>query len=158
MSTVTRTILASLVVLVSSPTLIAQPKPTTMSQARLRLGYVKNGDIGCGCSFARNQTDLRKRRYIYSESMDEPAYINVNGNNLKLYPVASSETDGAEKVGQQSWETFTAGNLKIRLEKIVTKICDPNDESCEVTYYEARIIVNSKRQKISEPLIGLCGC
>lgn len=128
------------------------------SQPKLQLGYVKNGDIGCGCSFARNKTDLRQRRYIYSESMGEPAYINVNGKNLKLHPVASSETGGKEKVGKHSWETFTADGLKIRLDKTVTWVCPPKDEACEVTYYKAMLTVSGKGQTITETLTGMCGC
>jgi hypothetical protein len=78
------------------------------SKTELRPGYVKDSDIGCGCSFARSKMDLRNRRYIYSESMGEPAYINVTGKNLKLQAVASSGERIPEKVGQRSWETYTA--------------------------------------------------
>ncbi|HYE75913.1 MAG TPA: hypothetical protein VEF04_21390 [Blastocatellia bacterium] len=142
MGNVTKMIFVIFVGLAFSPILMAQPSSTETSQAKLRIGYVKNSDIGCGCYFARSLSDLRKDRYIYSEIINEPAFINVNGKNLKLNPVASSEANGEEKVGQRSWETFTARDLKIRLEKVVTKVCDPNDESCEVTYYNATLTVS----------------
>ena len=127
-------------------------------QSKIQLGYVRHGDFGCGCYFARNKTDLRKRRYIYSESMDGPAYINVNGKNLELQPIASSETNGEEGVGRRSWQTFTAGDLRIRLELTVTWVCPPKDEGCEVTYYKAILTVSGKGQKITENLTGMCGC
>lgn len=141
-----------------SSNLFAPQTAMTTPQSKIQLGYVKNGDIGCGCSFARNKTDLRQRRYIYSESMDEPAYINVNGKNLKLQPVASSDTKTKERVGQRSWETFTAKGLKIRLDKTVTWVCPPKDEACEVTYYKATLTVSGKGQTITETLTGNCGC
>jgi hypothetical protein len=125
----------------------AQSMSAPSAQPKLKLGYVKNGDIGCGCSYSSNVTDLRNRRYIFIESMDEPAYINLNGRNLKLRPVASSKTKGEEKAGRRSWETYIAGDLKIRLDKIVTKVCDPNDEACEVTSYKATMTVTRKAEK-----------
>lgn len=134
----------------------AQSKPDTRSE--LKLGYVKNGEIGCGCSFSLNADDLRNRRYIFSEELDEPAYINVNGKNLKLEPVDFSEATDEEKVGQRSWKIYKAGDLKVRLDKVVTKICDPNDEACEVTYYNATMTITQKTQEVTVKLAGLCGC
>jgi hypothetical protein len=127
-------------------------------QSQLKLGYVKAGAIGCGCAFSRNNEDFRNHRYIYIEGMDEPAFINLNGKNIELNPVSSSEYSGEEKIGQQSWETFTSGDLKTRLEKIVTKVCDPEDESCEVTYYKARMTLIRKNERLEVELVGSCGC
>jgi hypothetical protein len=90
--------------------------------------------------------------------MDEPAYIKVNGKNLKLQPVAASDTNAKERVGKRSWETYTAGGLKIRLDKTVTWVCPPKDEACEVTYYKATLTVSGKGQTITEHLTGNCGC
>ena len=151
-------LLALLFSLALSSEVKAQSMPAPSAQPKLRLGYVKNGDIGCGCSYSSNVTDLQNRRYIFIESMDEPAYINLNGRNLKLRPVASSKTKGEEKVGHRSWETYIAGELKIRLDKVVTKVCDPKDEACEVTFYKATITVTRKARKTIVKLTGLCGC
>jgi hypothetical protein len=158
MSFALNTILTIFLCLEFSSVSIAQSVSTSRPQFQMRLGHVKDGDIGCGCAFSRNKTEWLNRRYIYVEGMDEPAYINLNGRNIKLHPVASSEESGAEKVGQRSWETYTADSVKIRLEKTVTKVCDPNDESCEVTYYKATMILTHKGQKLSVKLIGSCGC
>src|SRR5262245_29369543 len=92
----------------------AQSLSKSAHQPELKLGYVKYDEIGCGCSFSRNKTDLRNRRFVYFENFHDAPYINLNGRNLKLLPVASSEEHVEEKVGQRSWETFTAGDLKIR--------------------------------------------
>ncbi len=158
MSLVTKMISAILFILAFSSESNVQAISTSSLQSSLKLGYVKNGDIGCGCSFARNKVDLQNRRYLYIQGMDEPAYININGKNIKLHHFAPSDEQVREKIGQRSWGKFTAGDIKIRLEKIVTKVCDPNDEDCEVTNYKATMTVTRKAQKITVKLIGLCGC
>ena len=153
-----KTILTILVSFMLFSDLFAHKTALPVPQNKIELSYVTNPEIGCGCSFARNKTDLRLRRYIYIQGIDDPAYININGKNLELQPVDSSELNGKVKVGTQAWETFTAGDLKIRLDTTVTWVCPPNDESCEVTYYKAKLTVNGKGQEIKEMLTGHCGC
>jgi hypothetical protein len=128
------------------------------AQQCLKLGIVENQDMGCGCSFALNKSDLRNHRDIFIQEFEEPAYINLNGNKLKLQVVDSSPEKNEDKLGKHSWKTFAAGNLKVQLDMIVTKVCDPKDESCEVTYYNATMTVSRKAQKTAVKLIGLCGC
>ena len=158
MSLVTKMISAILCILAFSSGASPQAISTSSLRSSFKLGYVKNGDIGCGCYFARNKAELQNRRYLYIHGMDESAYINVNGKNIKLHRFAPIYEPIREKIGQRSWGKFTAGNIKIRLEKTVTKICDPNDEDCEVTNYKATMTVTKKAQKIIVKLIGLCGC
>ena len=156
MCLITKTIFAFICCLVLTVKITAQ-SPST-AQPKLKLGYVKNGDLDCGEAYAYTLKDLRNRRFIFAEGMDEPASINVNGNNIKLHPVDSSEGKGKEKIGRRSWKTYTAGYLKVRLDKVVTKICDPTDESCEVIYYKVVMTVTRKSQKIIVKLTGFEGC
>jgi hypothetical protein len=132
--------------------------PTTV-QTKIRLGFIKNMESGCGCAFGRNQSDMDKDRYIYSDMLtDGSPYINVNGKNLKLTPVASSKLAKKLRVGNHSWETYTAGELKIRLDKTVTWVCPPKDEGCETTVYKVVLTISGKGQTVTEHLIGSCGC
>jgi len=149
-------ILTLLLVMSLSAEITAQS--SSPATRHLNPGYVKDGDIGCGCAFALNPADLRKRRYIYIQGMDEPAYVNLNGKNLKLRPVTSSETKVKEKVGDRSWATYIAGDIKIRMDYVVTRVCDPNDESCEATWYKAIMTVTRKTERTIVRLTGSCGC
>ena len=91
--------------------------------------------------------------------MDEPAYINLDGKDLKLEEVESGGSEAVpEKVGDRSWEAHVAGDVKVRIDRTVTKVCDPKDESCEVTYYKAVMTITRKTQKAIVKTIGLCGC
>jgi|SRR5215510_1969816 len=136
-----------------------QTSPTTSPRSSPKIGYVEDGIIGCGCALALNAADLRNHRYVYIQGMDEPAYINLDGKNVELEPVDSSnKINIPEKIGDRSWETYVAGDVKVRIDWTVTRVCDPKDESCEVTYFKAILTVSRKGQRTIVRTIGHCGC
>jgi hypothetical protein len=141
-----------------SSQVLAQTSTDSSPGPRLNIGYVKFEGNACGCSLSLNIPDEVERRYVFVRDEGEPAYINLDGNNLKLEPVDSSERKVPEKVGDRSWETFVAGDVKARIDWTVRRVCDPKDEGCEVTYYRAILTVTRKTQKITVKTIGLCGC
>jgi hypothetical protein len=150
---------ALLIVTAISSQALAQTSNTSSPGPQLKIGYVKVGIDGCGCSLALNAADLRKGRYVFLQDEGEPAYINLDGKNLKLESVDSSDTKSIpEKVGDRSWETYFAGNVKVRIDWTVTRVCDPKDEGCEVTNYKAVMTITRKTQKAIVKTIGLCGC
>ena len=136
----------------------AQSTSTSSAQPKLRLGYVKDNDVGCGSAFSLNATDMGNRRYIFAQDMDDPPYINLNGKNLQLRLTGYSKPKGKEKVGDRSWETYAAGELKVRIDYTVTKVCTPRDEICETTYLNATMTVSQKTQKTTVKLTGRSGC
>jgi hypothetical protein len=136
----------------------AQSTSTSSAQPKLRLGYVKDNDVGCGSAFSLNATDMGNRRYIFAQDMDDPPYINLNGKNLQLRLTGYSKPKGKEKVGDRSWETYAAGELKVRIDYTVTKVCTPRDEICETTYLNATMTVSQKTLKTTVKLTGRSGC
>jgi len=136
-----------------------QTSPTTSSRSSIKIGYVKDGDIGVGCSLSLNIADRRERRYVFVQGMDEPAYINLDGKDLKLEEVDSGGSEAViEKVGDRSWVAYVAGDVKVRIDRTVTRVCDPKDESCEVTNYKAVITITRNAQKAIVKTIELFGC
>ena len=59
--------------------------------------------------------------------------------------------------GDRSWETYVAGDVKARIDWTVTLVCDPKDESCELTYYKAALTITRKTQRAIVKAVGLCG-
>ena len=114
--------------------------------------------LGCGSAFSLNTTDMGNCRYIFAQDMDDPPYINLNGKNLQLRLTGYSKPKGKEKVGDRSWETYAAGELKVRIDYTVTKVCTPRDEICETTYLNATMTVSQKTQKTTVKLTGRSGC
>ena len=151
--------LVFLIVTLFSSQALAQTSTTSSPGPQLKIGYVEVGIGGCGCSLALNAADLREGRYIFIQDDGEPAYINLDGKDLKLEEVDSGGSEAViEKVGDRSWVAYVAGDVKVRIDRTVTRVCDPKDESCEVTYYKAILTVSRRTQKTTIRTIGLCGC
>jgi hypothetical protein len=136
----------------------AQSTSASSAQPKLRLGYVKDHDVGCGSAFFLNTTDMENRRYIFSQDVDDPPYINLNGKNLQLRLTGFSKPTRKEKVGDRWWETYAAGEVKVRIDYTVTKVCTPQDEMCETTYLNAIMTVSQKSRKTTVKLTGYSGC
>lgn len=102
--------------------------------------------------------DERKRRAVFLSNLEEAA-INLNGEDLTL-PLTnrSLEKKGNPRIRDRSWEVYTLGNTKLRIDYTISKLCDPNDEGCEVTYYRATINLTKGAQKTIVRATGLCGC
>ncbi|HEV2664152.1 MAG TPA: hypothetical protein VG324_04540 [Blastocatellia bacterium] len=148
-----------LIVTAFSSQALAQTSTATSPGTQLKIGYVEVGIGGCGCSLALNADDLRKGRYVFIQDDGEPAYINLDGKDLKLEEVDSGGSQAViEKVGDRSWIAYVAGDVKVRIDRTVTQVCDPKDESCEVTYYKVILTVSRKTQRTTIRTIGLCGC
>ena len=148
----------ALVILVILVSQFAYPQAPESKAASLKLGYVKNAADGCGCSFSYNLAEFWKDKHLFVSPMDEASFINVDGQDVELRPISQSKENMDAKVGDRSWETYVAGDLKVRLDYTVTKTCDPNDENCEVTYYRARMTVMRGKQRRIVNGVALCGC
>jgi len=138
----------------------AQPQSGS-SPAIFKLGYVKDDSLldNCGCSLYKNIKDEKKRRHIFLSDMSQKAAINIDGKDLTLRLIDDGDGKNGElKVGDRSWEIYNAGNTKVRVDYTVSKLCDPNDEACEVIYYKATITVIRNGIKETLKSIGYCGC
>jgi hypothetical protein len=126
---------------------------------RLILGPVEDPDFGCGCWLSRTKLDGRNRRFVFMSPLDGSAYINLNQKTITLRLIAESrDKKRGPRVGDRSWAIYSDGNVRLRIDYIVTTVCDPKDESCEVTYYNAIMTVTRNQQKAVVHTSGLCGC
>jgi hypothetical protein len=128
------------------------------AQIKLKIGYVKDLDVGCGSAFFLNATDMGNHRYIFAQDGDDPPYINLNGRNLQLRLTGYSKPKAKEKVGDRSWETYAVGEVKVRMDYIVTRVCTPREKMCETTYLDATMTVSLGAQKVTVKLTGRTGC
>jgi len=150
----TKTLL--LLVLFSIPALEgrAQSKPAP------KLGFVTDANRldGCGCSIYRTAEDEKKDRFLFVSDMDREAVINLDGKDVKLRVLSWKEKKGQLKVGARSSETYAAGNVNVRLDFTVRRVCPPKDESCEATWYDVKISATRKGQRTVVNAKGICGC
>ena len=138
-----------------------QAQSTSPPARPLKLGVVqdKTQFDGCGCSFYLNLKDEKRERALFLSDLSENASINLDGKDLILKLTHKSvEKKGDPRIGDRSWETYALGDIKLRIDYTITKLCDSKDESCEVIWYNATITVTQTGQKVFVKTIGLCGC
>lgn len=127
------------------------------SSSKLKLSYVEEG-MGCGCSVSYNSSDSQKNKHVLIIPMDDDAYVTIDEKKLQLRLITSSKAKATEKVGDRSWEIYSARNVKVRVDYVVTRVCDPDDEGCEATYYRANMTVTKGKQSRVVKGIAICGC
>lgn len=90
--------------------------------------------------------------------MDEPGYLNIDGETIRLKFMGSSKARRNERVGDRSRERYSAGNVTARIDYLVTAVCDPRDENCEVTRYSVRLTVSRAKASTTVRASAACGC
>lgn len=85
--------------------------------------------------------------------------MDIDGQHIRLEELEQSKSPQGEiRKGARHTELYRAGNLNVRIDYVVTGICDPQDESCEVTWYDATITLTRDSQKRIVKTVGVCGC
>jgi len=88
--------------------------------------------------------------------------MNIDGHDVDLKITGSAgmdrDMDRELKVGDRYSETYTGDGLKTRIDYVVTGVCAPNDESCEVINLDATITVERNGSKQQIKASGLLGC
>ncbi|MBS1811878.1 MAG: hypothetical protein JST84_27200 [Acidobacteria bacterium] len=127
----------------------------------VKIGFIKNrGEFdGCGCSlWLATDRKQRESRLVFVDDLGETALMNIDGKDVKLPHLRHYERQAKLKVGDKSWWEYQKNDLKVRLDFVVTKVCPPKDESCEVTHYNAQLSVTRGAQKQILKTKGTCGC
>ena len=117
---------------------------------------------GCGCYFKFLGTSRNAERYIFFSSIDDEktAWMNVGGRDVKLTLEREIGLKGKEqeRVGSRSSATYASGDIEVSGAYIVTRVCEPKDESCESTQYEVTFVVTKGRKSQMVKAVGSCGC
>jgi hypothetical protein len=147
-------LLFALLILMPSPNIRAQSKPAP------KLGVVtaQSRLDGCGCSVYRTADDHKNNRFLFVSDMDREAVIHLDGQDVKLRVLSWREKKGQLRVGERSSETYASGDVRVRLDFTVRRLCPPKDESCEATWYNVKMSVTRGRQRTTVNAKGVCGC
>ena len=115
-------VFAVMIALITGLVLLSVLGPFGTSQSLQRrsakpiIGTVPDADFGCGCYLYRNRSDDRNRRYIFVGPMDEPGYLNIDGETIRLKFMGRSKAGRNERVGDRSWERYSAGDVTARID------------------------------------------
>lgn len=115
---------------------------------------------GCGCYLQFPNEDRSSNRYIFFEDFSqESPLMNVDGENVRLKLVSSSEpSDGVKRKGDRFSRNYVSGDVKVRLDFVTASVCAPKDESCESTGYDVTVTVWKGSRKQIMKAAGGCGC
>ena len=139
----------------------AQEKPAAAPP--LKIANLKDSSVidGCGC-YLQFPAEGQKRfeKYVFMADIDEKeAWMNIEGRDVKLRLVDSiRDANRRVKVGDRSSRTYRAGDITVRVAYVVTRVCKPDDESCESTDYDATISVTKGDRRGQVKARGSCGC
>ena len=139
--------------------LAAEQSGTVRSPAAtLQIGIVQNVDefAGFGCRL-QLAPDYGKRngRHIFVNDGEEEAIMNIDGSDVRLNRIGFES--GAGNNSSRFVDIYGKDELDVRVDLLVTKRCDPSDENCEVTLFDAVITVTRGVAKETVPAKGFCG-
>ena len=100
----------------------------------------------------------QNKKYVFDGDLAEGGQMNIDGRDVDLMMVDSDEPERELKVGDRFTETYAGDGLNAQIEYVVTGICDPTDESCEVINFDATITVERNGAKQQVKTSGLLGC
>ena len=130
----------------------------TSAKRELANGFVQNTREfdGAGCSlWLPSDRAYSSERRIFLSDLDNHAAININGRDTALMLVNFREPKGEAKKGDRSSYRYRGEGVEVGIKFIVSGVCAPDDESCEVIHYDATITSRpAKRVLVSQ---GLCG-
>jgi hypothetical protein len=154
------TLAASFIVAMNMPAELAQTtSPSDRARNSINIGFVKDSHSmdGAGCSL-QLPADYRKHneRYVFLSDYDN-ALVNIDGKDTRLKLVDYHEPEGEAKKGDRSTWNYADAEIGVRVDYIVTGVCDPGDEACEVTFYDATITVTRGARKAVVRVKGDCG-
>ncbi len=129
----------------------------------VKVGYVTdNIQSGCSCSFYWNR-DEKKRdiKIIFSSDLGNETWMNLNGKDVKLKLLMAAQSEKNNKRYNRFYEIYEYDKMKIRVDYHMTWSCladDPENDACEVTYYDLNITFTQNGQHKSIKAKGVCGC
>jgi hypothetical protein len=113
---------------------------------------------GAGCSL-RLLGDRAKteERYVFLSDFDGHAVMNIDGRDKELKLVESSGANREPRKGDRSTRRFRSEGVEVIVKYVVTRVCTPNDEKCEVIGYDAVISVTTNLGQRTVRARGVCG-
>lgn len=132
------------------------------SRDSLTVGVIANqNDFHTGgCDLVRSSDHAdpyRAERFIFLSDFDHRAMMNINGQDVLLRLVRSTETQDKLNVGQRTIFWYTSGSISVRVDYKLTHVCEPDDEKCETFGYSATIRVRLGSASKSVAAEGICG-
>ncbi len=157
-------LLISFLFLLFPAVVVPQEKKDTPTPLPVTVGYVSDANVvdGCGCYFYwPGDENKDEAKSIFSSDFGGIVWMHLNGRDVKLKLIKSTETKENAKKGGHYSQIYQAGQMIIRVDYHVTWTCEadmPESESCEVTHYDLNITFSQNNRQKTIRAKGICGC
>jgi hypothetical protein len=138
-----------------------EQSPTPTLGAAPKVGVIQDPKLHdeCGLYLQLPEDDKsHNEKYIFEGDLGELGQMNIDGHDVDLKLVDSDEPDRELKVGDHFSQRYAGDSLRARIDYVVTGVCDPKDEACEVIDLDATIIVERNGSKQQIKTSGSLGC
>jgi|HubBroStandDraft_6_1064221.scaffolds.fasta_scaffold837546_1 hypothetical protein len=96
-------------------------------------------------------------RFIFLSDLENHAVMNINGRDVQLALVSSRDKESDLKKGDRSEFRYRGSGVEVVVRYVVTGLCAPKDERCEVTNYAGTITVTVGSVMRVLTAQGICG-
>ncbi len=141
-------------------TLVLSTLGTTAAQnasKRMLVGNLNRNFDGCGCFFKFRGTRKNSPKVMFAEFGQNNAWMNIDGRDVQLKLVKEIRGE-RERVGSEWTRTIAVRDISVTSTYVATRVCAPNDETCESTDYDATFVVKKGRRSQTVRAFGWCGC
>ncbi len=131
----------------------------TNVRGRITIGVVQDASefTESGCTLWLPSERYSAAHSIFLSDYEGHAIVNLDGRDTKLNLVRSKEPKEEPRKGDRSSYWYKGDVIVVRVDYVVTGLCPADDESCEVVYYHATIVVANRSVKQTIAAQGICG-
>jgi hypothetical protein len=136
------------------------PTPTPTPDAAPKIGVIREPNfMGCSVTLQLPKDyESGNEKYIFGGELAEDAQMNIDGRDVNLKLHGRGEANDSTEVGDRFTEIYEGENLKVVIDYVQTKKCEPGDVDCEATHYSATITVERNGVKQQIKTMGTRGC
>jgi hypothetical protein len=138
----------------------AAESPMVAADRRPVIGFVEDGSTfdGAGCALWRaGDPAPGEKRRVFVGDFENRAAVHVDGRDRALLLIGSDEPKGELKKGRRSLYRYRGDGVEVVVRYVVTQVCAPDDESCEVVNYDAVVTVSTRSGTSTVQAHGVCG-
>jgi hypothetical protein len=119
------------------------------------IGNIQNTKAmaGAGCSLQRKGS----KGYVFWSAFEKSALMNIDGKDRRLQLTSDTSFSISGKKGSRWTEIYKSGKMTVQIDRVVTRVCRPGDQECEVTGYDGKMTLKIGDRLQTIAVEGDCG-
>jgi hypothetical protein len=139
----------------------SQSRQSAKPAYAFRVGVIKDSrlfhEAGCSMQLPADWK-LQNEAYIFISDFENRAFVNVDGQDITLrLDEKRDEPLSQPRKGLREKHFYRGEGIEVVADFVVTRVCPPDCESCEVTHYDGKITISRGDAKRTIAVQGICG-